>query len=207
MVVVGASAGGLQAVSVVIRALPVDFPLPVVLVQHRSRDSTDVLAEILQDAAAVPVCEVDDKAPVVPGHVFVAPADYHLLIEGEFFALSTEAPHRYSRPSIDVTFESAAHAYDRGTIGVVLTGANADGAVGLRAIVHRGGQAIVQDPATAESATMPRAAIAAVPTALVLPLHEIGAALVRLTRQERVGRLRSTRGRRSDLTPPREAPP
>ena len=180
IVVVGASWGGLQALTTLVSGFPKDFPLPLVLIQHRSRDSTSALAELLQDASKLCVCEVEDKAPVVPGHVHIAPPDYHLLIDSGFFALSTEAPHRYSRPSIDITFESAALAYDGDTIGVVLTGANQDGSEGLKLIVARGGVAIVQDPETAESPTMPKAAIAAVPTATVLPVAGIAPHLCRL---------------------------
>jgi two-component system chemotaxis response regulator CheB len=192
IVVVGASWGGLQALTKLVGGLPVGFSLPIVLIQHRSRDSTGALAQLLQEASALPVCEVEDKAPVVAGHVYVAPPDYHLLMDREHFSLSTDAPFRYSRPSIDVTFESAALSYGEGTIGVVLTGANADGSEGLRLIVDRKGTAIVQDPATAESPTMPRAAVAAVPQARVLPLEQIAAHLVtvasaRLAKRARPG--------------------
>jgi two-component system, chemotaxis family, protein-glutamate methylesterase/glutaminase len=180
IVVVGASWGGLQALTTLVSGFPANFALPIVLVQHRSRDSTSALAELLQDASKLCVCEVEDKAPVVEGHIHIAPPDYHLLIESGSFALSTEAPYRYSRPSIDITFESAVLAYDANTIGVVLTGANQDGSDGLRRIVARKGTAIIQDPDTAESPTMPRAALAAVPTATVLPIGEIAPYLVRL---------------------------
>ena len=180
IVVVGASWGGLQALTTLVGGFPKDFPLPIVLIQHRSRDSTSALAELLQDASKLCVCEVEDKAPVVPGHVHIAPPDYHLLIDSGFFALSTEAPHRYSRPSIDITFESAAVSYNQDAVGVVLTGANQDGSDGLRRIVARGGTAIVQDPATAESPTMPKAALAAVPSAKVLRIEEIAAYLTSL---------------------------
>jgi two-component system chemotaxis response regulator CheB len=180
IVVVGASWGGLQALTTLVGGFPADFALPVVLIQHRSRDSTGALAELLQDASKLCVCEVEDKAPVVPGHVHIAPPDYHLLIDGGFFALTTDAPHRYSRPSIDITFESAAYNFHGDTIGVVLTGANQDGAEGLKRIVALGGTAIVQDPATAESPTMPKAALAAVPTATVLPIDGIAPYLARL---------------------------
>ena len=180
IVVVGASWGGLQALTTLVGGFPANFALPVVLIQHRSRDSTSALAELLQDASKLCVCEVEDKAPIVAGHVHIAPPDYHLLIDRGFFALSTEAPYRYSRPSIDITFESATLAYGADTIGVVLTGANADGSDGLRKIVARKGTAIVQDPDTAESPTMPRAALAAVPKATVLPIGEIAPFLVRL---------------------------
>ena len=180
IVVVGASWGGLQALTTLVGALPAGFPLPTVFIQHRSRESTGALAQLLQDASKLPVCEVEDKAPVVAGHVYVAPADYHLLMDREHFSLSTDAPFRYSRPSIDVTFESASLAYGAGTIGVVLTGANADGSEGLRLIVNRKGTAVIQDPTSAESPTMPRAAVAAVPEARVLRLEQIGSYLVKV---------------------------
>ena len=189
-IVVGASWGGLSALTTLVAGLPHDLGAPVVLVQHRSRDSTAALSEIIQDASALPVCEIEDKAPIVPGHVHIAPSDYHTLIESDHFSLSVDAPQRYSRPSIDVTFESAAHAFGRDTIGVVLTGANADGSAGLRVIVGRGGRAVVQDPETAESPTMPKAARTAVPTALILPLKRIAEELVRMTTDPARGRER-----------------
>jgi two-component system, chemotaxis family, protein-glutamate methylesterase/glutaminase len=114
----------------------------------------------------------------VAGYVYVAPSNYHLLIEPGFFSLTTDAPVRYSRPSIDVTFESAADQYGRGTVGVVLTGANEDGALGLKRIADRGGYAIVQDPETAEGAAMPRAALRIVPKARVVPLDRIANHLI-----------------------------
>lgn len=173
IVVVGTSWGGLHALRALVGALPADFAVPLVLVQHRHRESSQILASLLQERTSLRVCEVEDKSPIEPGRVYVAPADYHLLIERGTFALSTDEPVRFSRPSIDVTFQSAADSYAEHTIGVVLTGANADGAIGLRRIADRGGVAVVQDPATAESATMPTAALRAVPTARVLPILEI----------------------------------
>jgi two-component system chemotaxis response regulator CheB len=180
IVVIGASWGGLQALTTLVSGLPKGFPMPVVVVQHRSRDSTAALAELLQDVTKLCVCEVEDKAPIVDGHVHIAPPDYHLLVDRGSFSLSTEAPQRYSRPSIDITFESVAHEYNELAVGVVLTGANQDGADGLRTIVARRGTAVVQDPETAESPTMPRAALKAVPTATVLPIGEIAGFLTRL---------------------------
>src|SRR5204862_4202623 len=145
---------GLNALRELVGSLPADFRIPTVLVQHRHRQSDHLLSMFLQERTRLPVAEVEDKMPIEPGTVFVAPADYHLLIDRGNFTLSTEAPVRYSRPSIDVTFYSAADAYDASTIGVVLTGANADGSRGLRRIFDRGGLALVQDPKTAESPTM-----------------------------------------------------
>ena len=173
IVVVGASWGGLQALTTLVGGFAATFPMPIVVVQHRSRDSTSALAELLQDCSKLPVCEVEDKAPIVDGHVHIAPPDYHLLVDRGTFSLSIEAPLRYSRPSIDITFESVAYEYNELAVGVVLTGANQDGSAGLRTIVDRKGTAIVQDPETAESPTMPRAALQAVPTAKVLPIERI----------------------------------
>jgi two-component system, chemotaxis family, protein-glutamate methylesterase/glutaminase len=179
VVVIGASAGGLHALRAVLSALPADFPIPIAVIQHRSRDS-ELLCELLQNDTPLRVLEVLDKEEMRPGSVYVAPPDYHLLVEEGFFSLSVDAPVRFSRPSIDVTFESAADSYGMDVIGVVLTGANADGAAGLARIVAGGGYAVVQDPATAEVAVMPRAARAAVPAARVLPLDEIGPHLARI---------------------------
>ena len=139
-----------------------------------------MLEELLQENAALPIVTAEDKTPIEPGHVYVAPPDYHLLVEEGYVSLSTEAPVKYSRPSIDVTLASAAESYGGRTVGVVLTGANDDGSAGLRRVVDRGGIAIVENPATAESPTMPRAALAAVPTARVLKADEIAPALMAL---------------------------
>lgn len=177
IVVIGTSWGGLSALRELIGNLPRDFGLPLIAVQHRHRQSDHLLPMLLQESTALCVTEVEDKAPIAPGNVFVAPADYHLLIENGFFSLSTDEPVRYSRPSIDVTFTSAADTYGAGVVGVILTGANGDGARGLTRIVERGGLAMVQLPATAESPTMPAAAIRCVPTARVLTLAGIARAL------------------------------
>ena len=181
IVVVGASWGGLSALGRLIAGLPADFACPLVVVQHRSRDAGNLLAELLQDSTPLHVCEVEDKDPIEPGHVYVAPPDYHLLVDGPHFSLTVDPHVRYSRPSIDVTFLSAADSYGARTIGVVLTGANDDGAKGLRRIADRGGFAIVQDPASAESPIMPRAALRVVSEAHVVPLDEIAATLARIT--------------------------
>jgi two-component system chemotaxis response regulator CheB len=180
LVVIGTSWGGLHALRKVLGGLPSGFDLPVVVVQHRHRDSDHLLVTLLQDHTALKVCEVEDKSELEGGSVYIAPAEYHVLVEPGHLALSTEEPVRFSRPSIDVTFESAADAYGSRTIGVVMTGANDDGARGLRRIADRGGAAIVQDPKTAESAIMPTAAIRMVPEARVAPVAEIGALVAKL---------------------------
>ena len=176
LVAVGASAGGLHALRTLVSALPADYDIPVVIVQHRARES-ELLCELLQECTPLPVYEVMDKQEVGPG-VYVGPPDYHLFLDRGSFSLSTDEPVRYSRPSIDVMFESAADEYGMDVIGVVLTGANADGSRGLRRIADRGGHAVVEDPQTAEVRVMPRSAALAVPEACVLPLEEIGPHLV-----------------------------
>lgn len=180
LVVIGASQGGLRALEAILLGLPKQFPLALVIAQHRHSVSEGHLAAYLQRQSALPVVEVQDKQAIVAGQVYLAPADYHLLVEPGHFALSTEAPVTYARPSIDVLFESAADAYEKQVIGIILTGANHDGAEGLAKVAAYGGVAIVQDPATAESRTMPTAAIKAVPAAKVLPLPEIVPFLINL---------------------------
>jgi two-component system chemotaxis response regulator CheB len=180
IIVVGTSWGGLSALHQLIAGLPREFGIPLVAVQHRHRQSGQMLTSLLQDRTPLGVCEVEDKAPIIAGNVYVAPPDYHLLIERGFFSLSTEAPVQYSRPSIDVTFASAADTYGDRAVGVVLTGANADGSRGLQRIVDRGGLALVQSPDTAESPTMPQAAARSVPQARVLTIKEISATLAGL---------------------------
>jgi two-component system chemotaxis response regulator CheB len=180
--VVGTSWGGLAALRELVSCLPADLPLAVVIVQHRHKLSDGALPTLLQDKTSLRVCEVEDKQPIDPGGIYVAPADYHLLIEPDYFELSVEEPIRYSRPSIDLTFSSAADVFGARTIGVVLTGANADGAEGLRRIAGRGGLAMVQEPATAESPAMPTAALKAVPSARVLTIGAIGALIGEMSR-------------------------
>jgi two-component system, chemotaxis family, protein-glutamate methylesterase/glutaminase len=173
LVIVGASWGGLHALSRIVSGLPPDFAVPVAIVQHRSRDAGMLLTELLQDQTTLPVLEVDDKLPFEPGSIYVAPPDYHLLVERDSFALSLDEPVRFSRPSIDVAMSSAADTCGARTVGIVLTGANADGAQGLQQIIARGGTGIVQRPDEAECPVMPEAALKASPTARVMSLDEI----------------------------------
>ena len=173
IVVVGTSWGGLAALRMLIEALPPEYDIPTAIVQHRHRDSDAMLARFMQDHTQLRVCEVEDKQPIETGRLFIAPANYHTLVEDGHFSLSTEAPVRYSRPSIDLAMISAAVAYGHRAVGVVLTGANADGADGLRRIASSGGMAVIQDPASAEVKAMPVAALQAVPTARVFPLDRI----------------------------------
>ena len=182
LIVIGASWGGLDALTVVVRGLPADFDVPVVIVQHRGPDTESFLSGLLQQWTTRKVLEPEDKEPISPGHIYVAPANYHLLVEEGHFSLTTEAAVRYSRPSIDVMFGSAAHAYGERAIGVVLTGANEDGSRGLQCIREYGGYCLVQDPATAEVATMPAAALRRVPAAAVVPLDGIARHIVDVAR-------------------------
>jgi len=181
----GASWGGLAALSRVIGGLPSDFDVPIAIVQHRSRHADNLLASLLQDATSLKVIDVEDKEPLLPGAIYVAPANYHMLVDNGHLSLTTDAYVRFSRPSIDVTFLSAADTYRSSTIGVILTGANDDGARGLRHIVDSGGRAIVQDPATAENPVMPHAAHQTVPEATIVPLPEIAESLVQMVRSKR----------------------
>jgi two-component system chemotaxis response regulator CheB len=178
IVVLGASWGGLAAVGEVLSGLPRDFPAPIVVVQHRSRHAENLLARLLQDCTQLRVVDVEDKEPLEPQSVYVAPANYHVMVEKGYLSLTTDPLVRHSRPSIDVMFTSAADAYRDKTVGVVLTGANDDGASGLRYIIDRGGHALVQDPETAESRTMPVAALKAVPEAEIVPLKAIAKRLM-----------------------------
>jgi two-component system chemotaxis response regulator CheB len=169
--------------STLLGALPGDFSLPIVVVQHRSSDSDQLLVDLLQDATDLTVSEVEDKDPLTPGTVHIAPANYHVLIDDGYLSLTLEEPVRFSRPSIDVMLTSAADMYGAGAIGVVLTGANEDGARGLSDIVSRGGCGLVQDPRSAEIAVMPSAAVKAVPNAEVLPLEALGPRLIELSHE------------------------
>lgn len=181
IIVIGTSRGGLKALQELLPHLGNTFQIPIVIVQHRGKESDTGLCEFLSKYSALPVSEPDDKEPIMPGHIYLAPRDYHLLIENRGFALSTAPPLVFARPSIDLLFECAADEYGAGAIGVILTGRNRDGALGLAAITRRGGQAIVQDPASAEFREMPDAAIAQTEVDWILPLKAIADRLIELS--------------------------
>lgn len=181
LIVVGTSLGGFSALKTMLRGIPGTFNAPIAIVQHRDKHSGSMLRHSLQQDSALPIQDVEDKDPIRPGQIYLAPANYHLLIEPGQFALSTDPPVMFARPSIDVLFESAAEVYRDRVIGVVLTGANRDGAQGLAHIKTNGGFAIVQDPKTAYCPVMPEAAIAATTVDSILPLEEIVSTLVRMT--------------------------
>ncbi len=181
IVVVGASWGGLRALQTLLRDLPADLGVAIAVAQHRTAESPRrSLESILQEQTRMRVLEAGDKEPIEPGHVYLAPPDYHLLVERGSFALSVDERVQFARPSIDVLFQSAADAYGERVIGIVLTGANEDGAAGLAAVKRRGGVAVVQDPVTAEAGAMPEAALKRTAADAVLPLEEIGAFVYRL---------------------------
>ncbi|KAA3506445.1 chemotaxis protein CheB [Agrobacterium vitis] len=173
-IVIGASAGALEALSAILPVLPRDFRLPIIVVVHVPPDKRSVMAELFQAKCQLSAREAEDKEPLAGGTIYFAPPDYHLLLEADrSLALSSDEPVLFSRPSIDVLFESAADAYGPALIAIVLTGANSDGAKGLQAVVDAGGAALVQDPADAFASAMPEAAIQLCPSARVLSLDAI----------------------------------
>ena len=177
-VVIGVSTGGLNALSQILPILPRSYPLSVIIVQHRVNDSDNFLVEYLNKLCDIQVKEALPRSAIEPECVYISPSGYHLLIERDKrFSLSVDPPVSFAIPSIDVLFESAAVAYKDKLIGVILTGANSDGSRGIKKIKESGGLTIVQDPTTAESSTMPAAAIEMVDIDHILPLNEIGSFL------------------------------
>jgi two-component system chemotaxis response regulator CheB len=180
-IVIGGSAGALDALAAILPSLPAGFALPIALVLHLLPGKPSQLANVLALHTKLPVRETDDKQPFTPGTIHVAPPNYHLLLERTgCLSLSVEDPVLFSRPSIDVLFESAAEAYGPATLGVLLSGANEDGAQGLRRIADGGGITVVQDPETAVARAMPEAAIRLLEPHHVLPLAGIGKLLASL---------------------------
>jgi len=180
-VVIGASAGGFEALQHLLPPLPVGYRLPIAIVLHLPDNHESRLAELFGHRLALPVREARDKERIEPGVVYFAPPGYHLLVESDrSFSLSCEERVNFARPAIDLLMLTAADAYGPGLCGILLTGANFDGAEGLAGIRIAGGLAVVQDPATAAVATMPGAAIRRMPPDLILPLADIGALLLAL---------------------------
>lgn len=174
IVAIGASWGGVEMLVQIVRQLPQDWPLPVVIVQHQHPNSGTALQYILGRLTALPVVDVEDKEAIVPGCIYIAPANYHLLVESNrSFSLNVTAPVHFSRPSIDVTFESMARVFHERCIGIILTGANEDGAAGMKRIRAEGGHTLAQAPSTAEAPAMPAAAIATGAVDVVLDPLEI----------------------------------
>jgi two-component system, chemotaxis family, protein-glutamate methylesterase/glutaminase len=177
-VVIGASAGGVEALSVLLPALPIHAKAAVFIVVHLPRDRPSLLADIFSRKCVLPVREAEDKESVAPGTVYFAPSNYHLLLDrGPQLALSADDPVNHSRPSIDVLFESAADVYGERLLGIILTGANEDGAAGLEAVQDGGGITVVQQPETARSPQMVLAALKRCTPDFVLPLDQIASLL------------------------------
>ncbi len=173
-VVIGGSWGGLDAVLRIVSGLPASFTLPILVVLHRGRNFKSELESVIQHRTGLRVKEVEEKDQIRQGYLYIAPANYHVLVEEDHtFSLDLSSPVHHSRPSIDVTFESAAEVYGNQLVGILLTGANADGAAGLKTIADRGGRVVIQDPAEAESATMPNAALRVCPVREVLTIEQI----------------------------------
>ena len=183
-IVVGVSAGGLNALTRLLEKLPFNFPVPVIVVQHRARDDRSLLEEVVQQKCEVHVKQADEKETVKGGTVYFAPPDYHLLIEKDgTFSLTHDMPVNYSRPSIDVLFETAADVFRARLLGIILTGANHDGAEGISAISRYGGTTIAQDPATAEYPEMPNAAIRTGCVQHIMKLEDINRFLLNSIKQ------------------------
>ncbi len=184
-IVIGASAGGVEALSILLPALPADLRAPLFIVVHLPRERPSLLAEIFARKCALRVREAEDKMRVEPGTVYFAPPDYHLLLdEGPQLALSIDELVHFSRPSIDVLFESAADIYADRLMGIILTGANDDGTAGLAAIHHAGGVTVVQEPESAQVPLMALSALKRTPADFVLPLAEIAVLLQALASPE-----------------------
>jgi two-component system chemotaxis response regulator CheB len=184
-IVIGTSAGGIEALSVLLPALPAGLTAAILVVIHLPRDRPSLLVQIFSGRCALRVEEAGDKQPVEPGVIYFAPPDYHLLVDrderGPVLALSSDEPVQYSRPSIDVLFESAADIYGERLLGLVLTGANQDGAAGLAAVRAGGGVAAVQRPDSAAASMMPAAALKRVPDAeFVLTIDQLAELLAGL---------------------------
>jgi len=181
-IVIGVSSGGMTALKFIFSVLPADFCIPIIIVQHVSSRSDDEWIKLLNNKSNLSIKEADEKEKIESGNVYIAPANYHLLIEDDkTFSLTIDEHVNFARPSIDVLFESAAEAYKNRLIGVVLTGSNSDGAKGVKRIKELGGMVIIQDPETAESSSMPQSAIATVQPDYILSLEEIVQLLIKIS--------------------------
>lgn len=180
-IVIGTSAGGLAALTALLSEIPSQYSIPILIVQHRSKQETDLLEMVLQKKCKVKIKQADEKELIEQGVVYIAPPDYHLLVENDqTLSLSIDQAVNFSRPSIDVLFESASVVFGDKLIGIVLTGANDDGANGVRSVAHRKGVTIVQNPREAAYDTMPKAAIQTGAIHHILTLKEIQDFLIRI---------------------------
>ncbi len=180
-VVIGTSYGGLEALKTILPELKKDFPIPVIIVLHVGEHSNDFFINHLNDICELEVKEAEANEPILPGFVYFAPPGYHLQVEDNYiFSLSVEKKLNFSRPSIDILFETAAWIYKNQLIGIVLTGANSDGANGLKTIKEFGGMTIVQNPCHATSPIMPRFALKAVKPEIRSNIEDVAAQLYKL---------------------------
>lgn len=180
-IVIGVSAGGMNALKILLSALPKGFSIPIVVVQHLDVHSHNYFAMHLSRYCNLEVKEIDEKEPIEKGYIYVSPPNYHSLIEKDkTFTLTVEERVSYARPSIDLLFETAADAFEEGLIGIILTGANHDGSYGVKKIKENGGIVIVQDPETAEFDAMPRYAIKSTKVDYLLNLEDISKLLLNL---------------------------
>ncbi|MFV8379220.1 chemotaxis protein CheB [Flavobacterium sp. LB3R33] len=185
-IVIGVSSGGMNALKIISSALPVDFNIPIIIVQHLSAHSDSFWIKLLNEKSHLFVKEADEKEKIKKGTIYIAPPNYHLLIEkNKTFSLTIDERVNFARPSIDVLFESAAEAYRNKLIGIVLTGSNSDGTKGIKRIKDCGGLAIIQDPTTADSEYMPRSAIAAIVPDYIISLEEIVELLIKIDQEKR----------------------
>ena len=184
-IVIGVSSGGMNAMQVMFSILPKDFNTPIIIVQHIGARSDNQLIKILNDKSNLQIKEADEKEKIENGKVYIAPPNYHLMIERDkALSLTVDERVNFARPSIDVLFESAAEAYKDKLIGVILTGSSSDGTAGFKKIKEYGGLTIAQDPKTAESAYMPASAIAVVQMDYILPLENIIKLLIKIDTQK-----------------------
>jgi len=184
-IVIGTSHGGLEALKLILPRFEKDFPLPVIIVLHIGDHNNEIFINHMNSVCTLEVKEAESNEPIRPGLIYFAPPNYHLQIEDDFtFSLSTAEKLNYSRPSIDVLFESAAYVYSHKLIGVILTGANSDGAQGLKTIKHMGGKTIIQNPCSSLSPAMPRAALKLAKPEIKLKLEAIAEKLIELAREK-----------------------
>jgi two-component system chemotaxis response regulator CheB len=181
LVVIGGSWGGIQASLSVLEALPAEYPLPILLVLHRQRNQPSELHQLFDKKLAIRALEAEEKQRLKAGHLYIAPANYHVLLENDLsLALDSSEAENFSRPAIDVTFSSAARVLGEQVLGILLSGASEDGSRGLQEIAEKGGMVIVQDPHEAQAETMPRSAIRLLPDSRIFTLSQIQAFLLSL---------------------------
>jgi two-component system chemotaxis response regulator CheB len=186
-IVVGVSSGGLKALRLIFSVLPSDFVVPIIVVQHIGPRSENTWIKILNSSSNINIKEADEKEKVRTGHIYVAPSNYHLLIEKDkTFSLTIDERVNFARPSIDVLFESAAEVYREKLIGIILTGSNSDGAKGVKRIKDCGGLVIIQDPETAESSSMPSSALALIQPDYIVALNQISDLLIKITQSTNI---------------------